>query len=155
MTTITISDGEDISAAINTATAGDTIILEDGAYSAFTVSKSIIVQAENPGGATITGPGVNQGSAVRIESGVNNVTIDGLDIDAAANDLAGLYIVGNSTGIQVQNSDIDGGSTGHALSSGGGLTDSTFDNNTFSSTATSALVYVNGEVSNPGTVSAA
>ena len=48
---------ETIAAAIAAASAGDTIRVSDGAYNNVIIDKAIILEAENPGGATITGPG--------------------------------------------------------------------------------------------------
>ncbi|MBL4919354.1 NosD domain-containing protein [Szabonella alba] len=155
-----IDSFQTIAAAIEAAGTGDLIIVSDGVYANVVIDKAVTLQAENPGGATITGPGVNQGSAVRIEAGINDVTVTGFNIEASAGDLAAVYAVGNNDGITVQNNSIDGGTAGHAFLSGGaggfGLNNSTISGNTLMGEGTSggnsSVVYINGPANLPGIV---
>lgn len=139
-----------IQAAVTAASAGDTIQVADGTWAAVTIDKAVTLVAENEGMATITGPGVNQGAAVRIAAGVSGVTIDGFSITASPGDLAGIYAVANNSGITIQNNSVDGGSSGHAFLSGAGttgLTDSTITGNSFTGTAVLPVFYINGPAS--------
>ena len=150
-----VTSFETIAAAIAAASNGDRIIVDDGSYAGAVIDKEIILEAATPGGATITGPSVNQGSALRIEAGLNNVTVTGFNLVASTNDLAAVYAVGNNSTILIQNNTIDGGLASHAFLAGGaagfGLNGSTLTGNTFlgnGGTGGSApLVYVNGMAS--------
>ena len=150
-----VAEGMSIQAAVNAAVAGDTIIVADGFYANVVINKAITLQGANEHGATISGPGGAQGSAIRIEAGVNNVTITEFKIEASAGDLAAIYAVGNNDSITITRNIIDGGTAGHAFLSGGdggyGLNDSTISFNTLlgngTTGGTSALVYINGAAS--------
>lgn len=139
-----------IQAAVTAASAGDTIEVADGTWAGVTIDKAVTLVAETPGGATITGPGVNQGAAVSIAAGVSDVTIDGFNINASPGDLAGIYAVANNSNITIQYNMVSGGSTGHAFLAGAattGLTDSTIIGNGFSGTAAQPVFYINGPAS--------
>ncbi|MFN3824329.1 MAG: right-handed parallel beta-helix repeat-containing protein [Pseudorhodobacter sp.] len=142
-----------IQAAIAAANPGDTIIVSDGVYGNVVIDKEITLEAENAGGAVINGPGVNQGSAVRIATGVDNVSISGFTINAVGIDLAAIYAVGNNTSLTLENNTVNGGSA-HAFLSGTdgttGLTDALIDGNAFTGTGPQPIFYINGAISNPG-----
>ena len=143
-----------IQAAVNAADAGDVILVSDGTYGPVTIDKSLTLLGLSDQGATIEGAGVNQGAAIRIEAGVDNVVVggdgQGLVINAMAGDLAAVYAVGDNDNITVSHNDIDGG-TGNAFLSGAsggiGLTNSTVSDNTLSSTGPTQTVYNNGTAS--------
>jgi nitrous oxidase accessory protein NosD len=90
-----------ISAAVTTATSGDTIVVKDGTYDEHVlIDKSITLQAENQHNAIIGGPAASQGGCVLLQT--DNITIDGFTISG---DLGG-----GPPGILIQNS-----SSGHTI----------------------------------------
>ena len=149
-----VADGMSIQAAIDAAEPGDTIIVGDGTYDAITVTKSLNILSENDQGAVINGAGVNQGSAVRIEAGIDGVQIgaagQGFEINAGSGDLAAIYAVGNNDSLTVTGNAVDGGAA-HAFMSGAsggqGLSNSTISDNSFTGSGPMALVYNNGQAS--------
>ncbi len=143
-----------IQAAIDAAAAGDTVVVGPGTYDAVTIDKAITILSASDRGATIEGPGVNQGAAIRIEAGVDGVTVGGAGqgfvINASSGDLAAVYAVGSNDGITISGNEIDGGSGNAFLSgasSGTGLTNSTVSDNTLTSTGPTQTVYNNGAAS--------
>ncbi|MCC5983376.1 MAG: right-handed parallel beta-helix repeat-containing protein [Rhodobacteraceae bacterium] len=147
-----------IQQAVGAASDGDTIQIADGTYSNVTIDKPLTLTAENPGGVLINGPGLANQAAIIIAAGVNDVTVNGLGINASAGDLAAFYALGDNSNLTLTNNQIDGGAHGHAFLSGVaglvGLTDSSFTNNTFNgegtTPGTSSVVYINGPASIAG-----
>jgi len=87
-------DYQRIQAAVDAASPGDEIVVEDGTYNeAITIAKAnLMLRSKNRNGAKIVSP---QGrDALRLEEGANYITIDGLDITASEN---GIHA--NKTGI--------------------------------------------------------
>jgi poly(beta-D-mannuronate) lyase len=75
--TIQVSNSSQLNTALSSAASGDVIVLANGTYSGFTVSKSgITIQAANKGGATIS-------SGIIRLSKVSSVTIQGLKVTTA------------------------------------------------------------------------
>jgi hypothetical protein len=99
--TSTLSSGAAVGAAISGAAAGDTICLNNGTYSGFTlnnVSKSprVTVQAVNAGGATIT-------STISITGSTSGLTFDGVNY-------SGISITGTTvSGLTFKNGDASAG----------------------------------------------
>jgi Ca2+-binding RTX toxin-like protein len=140
-----------IQAAIDAAEAGDTILVADGTYDRFTVTKSLtLLSADGADGVVVNGVGVNQGWGVRVESGVDNVTLGseghGFTVNAGSGDLAAVYVVGGNDGVIVEGNMLDGG-TGHALLTGGGVTNSAVTGNTLAADGPNAVAYNNGATS--------
>lgn len=145
-----------IQEAVDAADPSDTIEVPDGTYDNVTIDKPITLIAANEGGAVINGPGVNQQAGIRIEAGVDDVTIQGFEVNASSGDLAAIYAVGNNTNLSLSGNSVDGGAFGHAFLSGVaggvGLTDATITDNSFMGTAVSAVFYINGPASIGGSV---
>jgi len=152
--TFLVLDGMSIQAAIDAAQTGDTIWVQDGSYGPIVIDKGLTLLSESNDGATIAGEGLSQGAAVRIESGVDGVTIGAADhgftINAATGDLAAVYAVGDNDGLTLAHNSVDG-ATGHAFLSGGsggtGLTNATIADNAFSADGPQAVVYNNAQAS--------
>lgn len=100
-------DGESIQAdGIDVASAGDAICVEPGTYTErLTVDKSLTLTGD-PGKGSVAGPGPNapvldgqnttDGHAIRIETGVSDVTVEGFHItDYAGNQFTGIGVVGS------------------------------------------------------------
>jgi Ca2+-binding RTX toxin-like protein len=157
--TFIVRDGMSLQAAIYAAEAGDTIVVGDGVYDAVVIDRAITLLAENDGGATINGAGVNQGAAILISAGVDSVVVGGeghgFAINAASGDLAAVFAQGGNDAIQLVGNSVNGGS-GHAFLSGGatgtGLTNSVLDGNQLTASGANAVVYING-LANIGVVS--
>jgi poly(beta-D-mannuronate) lyase len=91
---INAASSEELSNAISNAEAGDHIILADGSYSGFTITKSgqsgkpIVIRAANVLGATITGDIMIDGNhiwIVGVEMGSHRIIINGSDDRVARN----------------------------------------------------------------------
>lgn len=135
-----------IQSAINAAAAGDTITVAAGTYSeSLSITKKVILVGA--AGATIQGQPASE-YAINITGGsaVNETSISGFNIVAAAGKV-GLKV--DKTGVDklnVANNNFSGGSR---LAYIGGATNSTFTNNTFNVAGnTVASVYVAGVPSN-------
>ena len=135
-----------IQSAINAAAAGDTITVADGTYNeSLSITKKVILVGA--AGATIQGQPASE-YAINITGGsaVNETSISGFNIVAAAGKV-GLKV--DKTGVDklnVANNNFSGGSR---LAYIGGATNSTFTNNTFNVAGnTVASVYVAGVPSN-------
>lgn len=76
-----VNPGGDIQAAVDGASSGDTIILNDGTFSNYTTvtvgTSGITIKAANPGLAILDGGG---GPAFRLTDGLKDVTFEGLVI---------------------------------------------------------------------------
>lgn len=76
-TTFNVSNNSQLNTAMSSAVSGDKIVLANGTYSGFTVTKSgITIQAANKGSATVS-------SGIIRLSNVSSVTIQGLKITTA------------------------------------------------------------------------
>lgn len=147
--TITVNSGGSITNAINSANPGDTILVQNGTYSGFTVNSNgnsgayITVKAVNKWGAKITGS-VSDG--IGIEFGNSSyIRIEGLDISGFRSGLysnqtaSHLQIVGNHFhDLGRECSDSDYGNDGMYLH---GISDITVDGNIFNNIGR----YANGE----------
>lgn len=135
--------------AIDAAEEGDTILVEDGDYGPITIDKSLTLLAIGDD-VTITGNGVNQGAAVRIENGVDNVTLgspaNGFEIETGNGDLAAVYVVGSNEGVVIEGNEVFGG-TGNALLTGGNIDNLAVRGNEFFGDGDKPVVYNNGEAS--------
>lgn len=125
-------------------------MVDDGNYGPVTLDKGVTLLAADGASPTITGAGVNQGAAIRVADGVEDVSITGFNIAAGAGDLgvdlAAVYLVGNNAGISLEGNTIAGGAA-HAVLTGGGMENVTFTGNAISGGGRAAVVYVNGEES--------
>ncbi|WP_299399152.1 right-handed parallel beta-helix repeat-containing protein [Pelagibius sp.] len=135
--------------AIDAADEGDVILVADGSYGPITIDKSLTLLAIGDG-VTITGAGVNQGSAVRIESGVDDVVLggpgNGFDIETGNGDLAAVYVVGDNEDVVIEGNSMLG-IAGHALLTGGQIDGLTVRGNDLSGEGPAAVAYNNGEAS--------
>src|SRR5438046_691036 len=76
-TTFNVSNNSQLNTAMSSAVSGDKIVLANGTYAGFTVTKSgITIQAANKGSATVS-------SGIIRLSKVTSVTIQGLKITSA------------------------------------------------------------------------
>lgn len=90
MATITVNPGDDIQSAINTANAGDTIIVSSGTYTEnVNINKSLTILGANAG---ISGSGA-RGAESTLEGNItiaaNGITIDGMAFDGGASAIRG------------------------------------------------------------------
>ncbi len=154
-----------IQAALDEAQANDIILVapKTGGYSeALTISDNgiILVAATDPDGPTpvvINGPSVNEGAAITVAAGVDGVTIGGdgstalnfgFDINTGdGTNTRGIHLAGSNDAIQIVGNNFDAGTTGHAVDTGGGITNSLFYANDFAGNSPAALVYINGAAS--------
>ncbi len=137
--------------AIDSADAGSTIRVGDGIYNRVVIDKPLTLLSENGADSTvINGAGVGQGWGIRISSDVDNVTIGavghGFTVNGVSNDLAALYLVQDNDTINIIGNTLNGG-TGSALITGGLITSTTFEANTFNGNGPRAIAYVNGATS--------
>ena len=135
--------------AIDAAEAGDTILVADGSYGPITIDKSLTLLAI--GEVTITGANNStQGSAIRVEIGVDDVTIggpdNGFDIVNGVGSLAGIFVAGDNEGVLIEGNNAFGG-TGSALLTSGKIDGMTVRDNDFFGDGFTAVVYNNGEAS--------
>jgi hypothetical protein len=135
-----------IQAAIDAATAGDTIVVAAGSYGPVNISKSVTLAAAAGATPVITGAGVNQGAAIRVDPNISDVSITGFSVAAGAGDLAAVNLVGNNDRISLSNNTISG-NAGHAVLGGGGTDGVTLTNNTISGNGPPPVVYFNGSAS--------
>ena len=135
--------------AIDAADEGDVILVADGDYGPITIDKSLTLLAIGDD-VTITGAGVNQGAAVRIAQGVDDVTLggadNGFDIETGNGDLAAVYVVGGNEDVVIEGNSILGIS-GHALLTGGQIDGLTVRGNDLSGEGPAAVAYNNGAAS--------
>jgi Ca2+-binding RTX toxin-like protein len=143
-----------IAEALLDAADGDTILVaaghvEPGPITVTTANNGVTLVSVD-GSAVINGAGVSQGSAVRIEAGVEGFTLGadghGFEINAGSGDLAAVYVVGDNANITVEGNDVSGAS-GHAILTGGGVENSAIRGNELDSDGPAAVVYVNGAAS--------
>ncbi len=123
-----------IQRGIDAASSGDTVNVEAGTYSGdINIDKSLSLQGAEAGvdpGATgwgllpvskILGLGIN--APIQIESGVNNVTISGFDIESPAGGSgalnAGIWMNGSS-GITIEDNVLQNNTVGVAIADAGG-----------------------------------
>ncbi|MCG8508687.1 MAG: right-handed parallel beta-helix repeat-containing protein, partial [Rhodospirillales bacterium] len=140
-----------IQAAIDAASGGDIILVGDGTYGPIIIDKPITLLAVNgPDNVTIEGAGVSQGAAIRIEDGVDDVTIGsatgGFTVAAQAGDLSAVYATENIDGLVIEGNVLQGG-TGHAFLTSGAITNATITGNELSGDGPAAVAYNNGEAS--------
>ncbi|MGP9791587.1 beta strand repeat-containing protein [Roseinatronobacter sp. NSM] len=140
-----VFDGMSIQAAVGAAEAGDTITVADGNYGPVTLDKGLSLIAAGTD-VEITGAGVNQGAAIRVNDGVDGVSVTGFSLSAEASDLAAVYLVGNNELVSFVGNTISGGS-GHAVLTGGGMENVALLGNTITGDGPASVVYVNGETS--------
>lgn len=137
-----------IQAGVNGATPGQTVCVADGVYGEDVVIDKPLTLAGDGASATsvINGQGTGWSGAVSVASGVDNVTIEGFEINGAG--VAAVYLIGNNDNVTVRYNRIVAAAGKNALLSGGQQTNSTLSNNVFEGNATgSQLVYVNGSAS--------
>ena len=123
-----------IQRGVDAASSGDTVHVEAGTYSGeISIDKSLSLQGAEAGvdpGATgwgvlpiseILGLGIN--APIQIESGVNNVTISGFDIESPAGGSgalnAGIWMNGSS-GITIEDNVLQNNTVGVAIADAGG-----------------------------------
>lgn len=161
MPTITVGSGtgfhhDNIQSAIDAADPDDVIQIASGTYSNVVIDKSsITLEAADGANVTIDGPGLANQAGIVVAQGVEDVTINGLVVNAVAGDLAAVYAVGNNTNLDFSGNELNGGSAGHAFLAGGsggaGMSESSFTGNTFTgsgiSGGNSSVIYVNGQAS--------
>ena len=140
-----VFDGMSIQAAVNAAEAGDTIVVADGMYGPVTLDKGVALVALGDG-ATILGAGINQGAAVKVADGVEDVSITGFTIAVGAGDLAAVYLVSSNTNIALSDNTITGGAA-HAVLTGGKSNGVTLTGNTISGDGPLPVVYALGVAS--------
>jgi len=130
-------DFTSIQDAIDSASAGDTIIVKDGTYSEtlnFADKDNVTLQAENQGGAQIVGD-TSGGPVINVDSDSDGVTINGFDVDGDRRRGSDKIVVLDGPNASLQNNDISvdttvgaGGGALVAVNAGGG----NLSNNTFS-----------------------
>ena len=149
-------DHDNIQSAIDAAGLNDVIQIASGTYSNVVIDKSsITLEAADGANVTIDGPGLANQAGIVVAQGVEDVTINGLVVNAVAGDLAAVYAVGNNTNLDFSGNELNGGSAGHAFLAGGsggaGMSESSFTGNTFTgsgiSGGNSSVIYVNGQAS--------
>jgi len=140
-----------IQLAIDAADAGDILLIADGSYNRVTIDKSLtLLAAGGTESSSITGNGVSQGWGIRIEDGVDEVRIGapghGFTVNAAAGDLAAVYVVGHNASVTIESNILNGGS-GSALLTGGAITATNITGNTLTGSGPKVIAYNNGEAS--------
>jgi predicted ribosomally synthesized peptide with SipW-like signal peptide len=132
-----------IQAAINIATAGQTVCVPAGTYPEdVNVNKDITLAGA--GQATTIINGVTGGQTGALQISANGATVSGFQINAAAGSVAALRILGAHSGATVSFNKITAASGGSAVDTVGGQTNHTFNNNEFAGSGASQLVYING-----------
>jgi hypothetical protein len=148
--TITVTDNASLSSALSTVSPGQTIHLNAGAYSPFTVSRSgtsgAWIVIEGASGATVSGSGVNQNIAVNANFVVvRNLTLNasdfyGIIIGSSRNNV----IVSGNTLLNVSTLCATGPTTSHygdtGISIGGGASNVLVLNNSVASASLLACV---------------
>ena len=135
--TIQVHSGDSIQAAINSATAGDTILVNDGTYTEeLTINKSVTIKSVNGSSVTIIDDAEGEHPAVTINS--SNVTFGG--------DGQGFTIEGNDFGIGIA-SDLAGSTISRVTVQGneisastGGILSLAMNNTLFNNTITNNTV---------------
>ena len=118
MATWTVSSTAELNAALAGATGGDTILCQDGNYSALTINQGfndyVTIQSVNPGGATFADVDFLGGSYVKFDGvNINNhVTIDygANHVELSNSSFLGIFIHPTSSHVTLENNDISGGS---------------------------------------------
>ena len=122
MTTWTVSSTSDLQNALNSASGGDTIVLESGSYSAIEITQNfssyVTIKSEVPHGAVFTDLDMDGASHIKID-GVHveqQVRVDNSDhIWVANSDLDRSLYFKNNDHIIVDGNDIDGAKITNAL----------------------------------------
>ncbi len=143
---VTVSSGNSIQAGINTATADQTVCVEDGTYNEDVIINKPLTLAGHGAGATsvINGQAGGQGAAVKIAA--NNVILEGFQING--NGIAALWLNTGVSGATVRYNKITSASGGvTAVTTQGLQSNHVFSNNEFVGTSAAQVVYVNGEAS--------
>ncbi len=150
-----VNNGQSIQAAIDAASAGDTILVGTGVFNeSLNINKALsIISLDGAGTTIINGQSPTYGfsGAVKITaSGVNfGDTNHGFTVNAGPNENAAI-LLGAVADVHIEGNTIVGNATGAANNLtqdllGGGNTNLLIENNVFSGTA-DQLVYINGEV---------
>jgi parallel beta-helix repeat protein len=103
--TVTVEPGQSISAALSSASEGDTILLTSGTYSQsqIVVNKTVTITGQDPEGTVVDGGGT---APFIFKINADNVVIENLTVENASSSFATLapavYLY-NTTGVQVDN----------------------------------------------------
>ena len=119
MATVTVSSTTELQNALNSASAGDVILLESGSYGAINVtrnfSSTVTVKSIDPNGAVLSNLNVSGAGHVTFEDITVTAKVvvqsNSHDISFSGSDLGGLF-VRDSHDIDLQNNDIHGSSGG-------------------------------------------
>ena len=150
-----VNNGQSIQAAIDAASAGDTILVGTGVFNeSLNINKSLsIISLDGAGTTIINGQSPTygfSGAVMIMASGVNfGDTNHGFTVNAGVNENAAI-LLGAVANVHIEGNTIVGNATGAANNLtqdllGGGNTNLIIENNIFSGTA-DQLVYINGEV---------
>ncbi len=144
------SGGEStIQAGVDVASAGQTVCVDAGIYDEDVVINKSLTLAGDGAGATsiINGQSTAYVGAITVSTGVDNVTIEGFEINGAGQ--AAIYLVENNSGITISSNKLvsPSGSQKNALLSGGFQSNNTIINNEFVGVGAAQLVYINGAAS--------
>ena len=140
-------NGDVISRGVEMVDTGGTVWVNDGTYNQdVVIGKSVsLLSANGSSVTTINGQNTGFTGAVKVNSGVNNVTIGGpskgFTINGAGQ--AAVYLEGNNSNVTVRANTIHSASGQNALLTGGGEHNDTISDNTFTGSS-AQLVYVNG-----------
>ncbi len=153
MATWFVNEGESIQAAINSAAAGDTIMVGAGTYNeSIVINKDVTVRADDSAAETIiNGQGTNPNFSFAVQITAAGATFGtlghGFTVNAGPNEYAGVF-VGPVADVRIEDNIIVANASAahlhHALVTQAGTTNLLIKGNEFAGEA-NQLVYINGE----------